>query len=395
MPVEFLYNLRYSKIPLLVSAPGRINLLGEHTDYNQGFVLPAAINKYINVAIGKNEESLIRLYALQFGEYTCQLNDLKPLQAGAWQNYVIGVVDQLQKRGHRVSGFNAVINGDIPMGAGLSSSAAMECAITYALNELFELCLSKFDMIHIAQAAEHEFAGVACGIMDQFASIMGRRNQVIKLDCRDLCHEYVDLNLEGYQLLLLNTNVKHSLAESAYNTRRQECKTGLLWLQEHEPAVLSLREATQTMLSKYVLPRDITVYKRCRYVLEENERVLGACKDLQDGNLFAFGTKMFETHLGLTDLYEVSCKELDFLVELTADHPDVLGARMMGGGFGGCTINLVKESAVEQVIASVSYRYEKEMGKRLSTYTAETVNGAGLTSRPHDVQKQKNDINWN
>ena len=375
MAVELIYKSKYSGKPVVVRAPGRINLIGEHTDYNGGFVLPCAIDKYVYVAAGRNEEERIRLYALQFGDYECELEKLKPLESCSWQNYVLGVVAQLQMRGHNIGGFNAVIDGDIPIGAGLSSWAAMECAIAYALNVLFELNLSKMDIVDIAQAAEHNFAGVQCGVMDQFASVFSKKNQLIRLDCRSMEHEHVSLMLAGYKILLLNTNVKHNLASSAYNQRRAECEQGLKWVQELYPEVESLRDVTSKMLYDAVFTRDMTVFRRCSYVIEENDRLLKGCEDLAAGRLEDFGKKMFATHRGLRDYYEVSCEELDYLVYAVSDHPAVLGARMMGGGFGGCTINIVKEDAVEELIESLSERYMKDMRKKLTAYVAETANG--------------------
>lgn len=362
---------------MVVRSPGRINIIGEHTDYNEGFVLPAAIDKAIYVAIGKRHDDVISLYAGDFEQsHECYLQEVKPTEKH-WPNYVLGVVDQLQKRGLVVGGFNLVVDGDIPIGAGLSSSAAVECAVAYALNEMFGLGLGRIEMVHLAQKAEHEFAGVRCGIMDQFASMMGKAGHAIKLDCRSLEYEYVPLDLRGAKIVLLNTNVKHSLASSEYNVRRQQCERGVTLIQQHVPEVHSLRDTTVDMLDAYV-KQDAEVYNRCRYVVEEIGRLLLACEKLQQGHLEDLGKLMYATHDGLSRDYGVSCKELDYLVDAIRENPAVLGARMMGGGFGGCTINLVKEEAVDSLIANLGAAYEKDMKLPLTAYVATTQDGTGL-----------------
>lgn len=366
---------QYHEQPRVFRSPGRVNLLGEHTDYNEGYVLPAAIDKNIYIAISKRADDAIHLYAVDFKEsYTVTLDNLQKAQKH-WPNYILGVVDQLLKKGFRLSGFNLVIDGDVPIGAGLSSSAAVECATIFALNDLFALGMSRLEMVPLAQQAEHVFAGVKCGIMDQFASMFGKKDHVIKLDCRSLEYKYVPLKLEGYKLVLFNTNVKHNLAASAYNDRRQQCEKGVSMIAVHQPEVVSLRDANMAMLKKYVEPFEPLIYQRCKYVIQENERLLGACEDLERGDLTALGKKMFETHQGLSYLYEVSCKELDFLVEYVKRVPGVAGARMMGGGFGGCTINLVEEAVIEKLSADISKAYQETMNLPLTVYIASVENG--------------------
>ena len=366
--------------PLIIRSPGRINIIGEHTDYNDGFVLPAAIDKAIYVAISKRDDKEIHLYAGDYNEKHIVTTDTVAISEKHWPNYILGVVDQVQKRGYTIGGFNFLIDGDVPLGAGLSSSAAVECATAFALNELFGLRLSKLLMVQIAQKAEHTFAGVMCGIMDQFASMFGKKNNVIQLDCRSIEYEYVPLDLKGYKILLLNTNVKHSLSSSEYNMRRQQCEQGVAWVKAHVAGVFSLRDVTIQMLNDYVLPKDELIYTRCKYVVEEIQRLLQGCKDLQRGDIEALGKKMYRTHEGLSKEYEVSCKELDFLVEAVRENPDVVGARMMGGGFGGCTINIVKEEAIEPLIEKISKEYKENMQLDLSAYVVQIENGTGILS---------------
>jgi galactokinase len=359
-----------------VQSPGRINVIGEHTDYNEGFVLPAAIDRYGHVAASKRSDDLIALYAIEFNEtFDVRIGEIKPIP-GKWTNYVLGVVDQLIKRDHKVGGFNLVVTGNVPVGAGLSSSAAIECSVCFALDQLFNLRLSKFDIVKISQIAEHTFPGVLCGIMDQFASVFGKKDHALKLDCRSLEYEEVPLALNGYHIVLLNTNVKHSLASTAYNQRRQECAAGVQMVKKFYHEVLSLRDVTVDMLDKHV--PDPLIYKRCRFVIEENERVHNAVQEMKKGNIEGLGQMMFRSHEGLRNEYEVSCRELDWLVDAVRDNPNVAGARMMGGGFGGCTINIIKEGGLKQLVDSLAHNYEKEMGKKLTVYEANTSDGTSL-----------------
>ena len=364
---------------VIVRSPGRVNIIGEHTDYNEGFVLPAAIDKAAYVALSLRNDDKIHLSALDLKEtFTTTVAELKPVGDVSWPNYLLGSAAQFLKRGVKLPGFNAVLSSDVPIGAGLSSSAAVECAMVFALNELLQTNLDRVTMVLMAQKAEHEYAGVMCGVMDQFASIMGKKDHVIKLDCRSLEYEYVPFKLEGIKILLLNTNVKHSLASSEYNTRRQECSQAVAWIQEHHPKVTSLRHATIEMLDKYVLPKDKIIDQRSRFVVQEIDRLLTGCDDLQRGDIASLGKKMFATHDGLSKMYAVSCKELDFLADFVRNRPEVIGARMMGGGFGGCTINLVKESAIDQLIADVKPAYEKATGLQLDYYIASIENGTEI-----------------
>ena len=365
--------------PLIIRSPGRVNIIGEHTDYNDGFVLPAAIDKAAYIAISLRGDGEIHLWAQDFNEsFSIHINDLKPVGDISWPNYILGAAAQFIKKGFPLKGFNAVLLSDVPIGAGLSSSAAIECVTVFALNELLRTNIDRVEMLKMAQKAEHEFAGVMCGIMDQFASMMGKKDHVIKLDCRTLEYEYIPFKLEGIKILLLNTNVKHSLASSEYNTRRKECEQGVAWIKQFEPEVNSLRDATISMLDKYVLPKNEVVYRRCHFVVEEIERLRSGCEDLKQGNIISLGKKMFATHEGLSKEYEVSCKELDLLIDYVKGNDRVIGARMMGGGFGGCTINLVKEDAIDNLIATIKPAYENATGLPLAYYVASIENGTEI-----------------
>ena len=370
------FEQRYGTKPQIFRSPGRVNIIGEHTDYNNGFVLPAAIDKAIYIGINKRDDDQIFLYSEEFNEeHNTDLATMAPTDK-QWPNYILGVVDQLKKRGYGIHGFNLNIDGDVPVGAGLSSSAAVECSVAFALNELYALGIEKKELAEIGQKAEHTYAGVMCGIMDQFASVFGKEDNVIKLDCQTLDYEYVPLKLEGYKILLLNTNVKHSLASSEYNTRRAECAEGVELVKEGGEDVTSLRDVTMEMLDKYVKSKNDVVYRRCKYIVDENNRLLSACDALQKGDLKTLGQRMYGSHDGLSKEYEVSCKELDFLVDAVRDNPDVLGARMMGGGFGGCTINIVKEEAIDGLVSDLQTKYKEAMGLDLTAYIAQIENGS-------------------
>ncbi|RYJ42086.1 galactokinase [Flavobacterium beibuense] len=358
-------------------APGRINLLGEHTDYNNGFVMPASIDKRMYFVLNPRTDNTIHLHSLDMDEeFSVEVKNLAKTKEKTWANYILGVVDGFINKGYDVNGFDAVFTGNIPIGAGVSSSAALECAVAVAINKYSKAGLDNKELALVAQKAEHNFAGVKCGIMDQFASIFGKEDTLIKLDCRTLQYEYKPLKLEGASLILFDSNVKHSLASSEYNIRRQQCEEGVAMVKKYVPLVDSLRDVSLEMLDNYVYPNNKTAYNRCRYVVEENQRVQQVAAFLEAGNLKAVGQKMFETHEGLRSLYEVSCEELDFLITAVRDNQDVLGARLMGGGFGGCTINLVKNEGVEDVISKVSESYYKQYKKELKVYPVSIGDGA-------------------
>ena len=385
---------------LVVKSPGRLNLIGEHTDYNHGFVLPAAIDKYIEVAIAKRTDGVLHMVALDLGEtIIVPMHNLQP-HATAWVNYIIGVVDQVftiynannnlngtennlvSKRDNLAAGFDICIQGNIPLGAGLSSSAAVECAVLFAINELYQLSLSKMQMALMAQSAEHKFAGVHCGLMDMFASLHGQKNKAILLDCASLAYTYYPIELKDYSIVLFDTQIKHALASSEYNTRRLECEQGLKIIQEKYPTVKTFRdismEQVEACMASNTSLNTTKIYQRCKYVVEEIKRVQLAVQDLAKGDMQAFGKKMFETHEGLSKLYEVSCSELDFLVEAVSNNENVLGARMMGGGFGGCTINIIKTTAVEEITKALTARYTQVMHKELAMYITSIEDGTQL-----------------
>jgi len=348
---------------ITVAAPGRINLIGEHTDYNMGFVFPAAIDKRIEFKICRNGyDKQCNVYSVDFKKLlSFDLSEVKPSRE-EWENYVLGVVFEIQELGHQLSGFDCQLESNLPIGAGISSSAAMECGLTFALNSLFDLGMSDMDIILLSQRAEHNFVGTQCGIMDQFASVMGQPNQAILLDCRNITHEMIPLNLEPYSLLLLNTNVSHSLASSEYNLRRSECEQGVEILLKSGMNVESLRDVSQEDLFTHqnILPP--VIFRRCLYVVRENQRVLRAANALKRESLEYFGELMYQSHEGLQHEYEVSCKELDFLVDFSRKTPHVLGSRMMGGGFGGCTINLIHQDHLKSYTDEVSAAYKQEFG---------------------------------
>lgn len=362
-------------MPRLFRSPGRINLIGEHTDYNNGFVLPASVDKAVYFAIAPREDNLVQLEAVDLNEsYEFQLDDLsKPEQQ--WPIYQLAVLDQLQKKGIKIKGFKASFGGDLPVGAGMSSSAALECCLLFALNELFGLGLDRLGIVKMAQRSENEYVGMKCGIMDQFASVFGKEQSVIQLDCRSLEYEYFPFPMDEYLLILCDTKVKHSLADSEYNLRRQECERGVEILHKYDPEVRSLRDATPDMVAEHEEEMGPIVYKRCKFMTEEILRVQEACALLLEGDLESFGEKMYDTHDGLQHLYEVSCPELDFLVDKTRNNGDVAGARMMGGGFGGCTINLVWREGADRFEKKMKEAYQNEFNIELPCYRVNITDG--------------------
>lgn len=356
---------------------GRINIIGEHTDYNDGYVLPAAVDKNITFEISRNNTlNRVEVAAKNVNEhFTFNLDDFEALSSG-WQNHVMGMVSELQKLNNNIAGFEAFFEGDIPIGGGMSSSAALEASLGFALNALFKLQLEPLEIIKAAQRAEHNFVGIKCGIMDMFASVMGKKDHALLLDCRSLEYEYIPIQLGNYEMVLLNSNVSHSLASTAYNTRRAECFEGVGILQKKYPKVEALRDASLDMLKEFQTVMPANIYKRCLHVITENDRVLKACEALKNDQLSELGQLMNASHLSLQYDYEVSCPELDFLAASAMDKSAVLGSRMMGGGFGGCTINLIHKEYRDQFIEETSKAYHLEYGTHLTPYIVSIEDGA-------------------
>ncbi len=364
---------------LTLRAPGRINIIGEHTDYNLGYVLPTAIDKYLNFTFEKNgTRSTCKVKSKGYGEP--HIFDFSTMERSSndWHNYIQGVVSEILKLTDKLGGFNCSIESNLPVGSGVSSSAALESGLSYGLNELFDLGLSKIEMVKLSQQADHNYVGVQSGIMDQFASMMSKEGHVILLDCRSLNYEHIPLDLNDYTFLLLNSGVSHSHVSSEYNTRQQECQEGVRTMQEKYPEVQSLRDITMDMLTSQLSRLSATVHRRCRFVIEENARVLAAVKALQSGDLPSLGTLMYASHEGLKHDYEVSCKELDFLVDFTKDYKEILGARIMGGGFGGCSINLIKRGFVDLFIRNATEAYRNEYGIELEAFEALPSRGVSI-----------------
>lgn len=357
-------------------APGRINLIGEHTDYNEGFVLPAAIDKKIFLAITPLKGSLIKIHALDLNQYV-EINIHETVdKIPHWAKYPYGVVKEMQAAGYFVEGFQAVFGGNIPKGAGLSSSAALECVFATALNVLYNLSMDRMQMARIGQQAEHTYAGVKCGIMDQFASLFGKAGHAMKLDCRSLDYEYIPLQLNEYELILVDTRVKHNLASSEYNRRRADCEEGVAILQSQLNNIKSLRDVRPGDVHPLKDKLGEQIFLRCEYVTEENQRVLDTCLALGGGDLKKVGQLLYQSHEGLRKKYHVSCQELDLLVDIAKQTNGVLGARMMGGGFGGCTLNLMKTNAVAAFKENCSKAFELAYGKPPLFYNVHIGDGA-------------------
>lgn len=360
-------------------SPGRINIIGEHVDYNDGFVLPAAINKYICFAISGTGNDECTIVAKDLNDaHKFSLNDkIAPIEK-MWANYVLGVLQQFKEKGFDLKGFNIVFASNIPMGAGLSSSAALECGFGFALNTLFDLGISKEQLALTGQKSEHNFVGVNCGIMDQFASVFGKKGHAIKLDCNTLDYEYHKAEFRDYSLLLLDSNVKHTHLTSGYNVRRQEVEQGLKLLKEKFAHVRTFRDLTEAQVTEAKAELGDVVYRRCLFVVREIKRVLDAVAALEISDFKKLGALMYETHNGLSKNYEVSCDEIDFLVDATKNEEDVLGSRMMGGGFGGCSINLVKKGSEDEIVQRISEAYQNAFGIQLNVYKVKISDGTSL-----------------
>lgn len=373
------YKDLYNEEPMTIRAPGRINLIGEHTDYNDGFVLPCAVSPAIYFAMGKRDDGKVCLNSYDFNSY-CEFSiDQKEAPKEQWASYLYGITQIIQEiTGKKICGFNCVFGGDVPVGAGMSSSAALESGLCLGISEMNSLNLDKMEMAKIGQRSEHEYVGVKCGIMDQFASIFGKKDKCVRLDCRSLEYEYNSVKLDGYLFVLTDTKVKHSLASSEYNTRRQECATGVEALKTKYPEINSLRDANIEQLDSVKDQISETVYNRCKYVIEEDNRVIAACNALNANDLATFGKLLYGSHNGLSKMYNVSCKELDWLVEQTQDMDYILGSRMMGGGFGGCTLSLIKADKLEEYKSTIAPKYRETFGHDCAFYEATAEEGTAL-----------------
>ena len=359
------------------ASPGRINLIGEHTDYNGGFVFPGAIDKGMIAEIKLNGTDKVRAFSVDLNDYAeFGLNEEDAPKA-SWARYIFGVCREIIKRGGKISGFDTVFAGDVPLGAGMSSSAALESTYAFALNDLFSLNIDKFELAKIGQSTEHNYVGVNCGIMDQFASVFGKAGSLIRLDCRSLEYKYFPFNPEaaGYKLVLLDSVVKHELASSAYNKRRQSCEHVVAAIKKRHPEVEFLRDATMEMLAEVKAEVSEEDYMRAEYVIEEVQRVLDVCDAWEKGDYETVGEKMYGTHYGMSKLYEVSCEELDFLNDI-AKECGVTGSRVMGGGFGGCTINLVKNDKYDAFIEKAFSAYKEKFGHEPKLYNVVISDGA-------------------
>lgn len=375
--IKRVFNDRFGDDFILIKSPGRVNLIGEHTDYNEGFVLPAAVDRNIILAMAPNNSTEARFYAVDKREYfQANISDQIEKSEKGWANYLLGVADQLKKHGYQISGFDCVFGGDVPIGSGMSSSAALEGGVLRGLKNLFNLDIPPLEMARIAQKAENDFVGVQCGIMDQFVSLHGKKDHALMLDCRSLEHELHPFDRDDICIVLCDTQVRRELASSEYNLRRTQCEEAVNILQQIDPEIKSLRDVSFEFLIKHEDELNPTVFRRCKFVIEENKRVTLACRDLQNGNFKTFGQRMYQSHAGLQLEYEVSCEELDILVNLSRGIKGVFGARMMGGGFGGCTINLVEEEYLQSFQDQIAAGYLEKTGSEVKIYQTKISGGS-------------------
>ena len=369
------FNSLFGNELRVYTSPGRVNLIGEHTDYNGGFVFPGAIDKGIYAAINPNGTDKISVYSIDYqamAEFGMREEDA-PKEP--WARYVFGVVREMQKRGFEPKGFDTVFAGDVPLGAGMSSSAALESTFAFALNDIYNLGIDKFELARIGQSTEHNYCGVKCGIMDQFASIFGKKGHLMRLNCATMEFEYFPFDPKGYKVVLLDTVVKHELASSAYNKRRESCENACAHIAAKHPEVKYLSDATMQMLDEVKNEISNEDYMRAKYVIGEKQRVLDVCASLEKGDYATVGDRMYGTHYGMSKEYEVSCDELDFLNDI-AKECGVTGSRVMGGGFGGCTINLVKENLYDKFIETAKEKFNKKFGHEPKVYDVVISDGA-------------------
>ncbi len=373
--LQNIFMQRFGTEGIVYTSPGRINLIGEHTDYNGGFVFPGAIDKGIFACISLNGTDKVRAYSIDYDEYTEFGMNEEDKPAQHWACYVFGVCREIQKRGYAVKGFDTAFYGNVPLGAGMSSSAALESTFAFALNDLLSLGIGKFELARIGQSTEHNYCGVKCGIMDQFASLFGKAGNLMRLNCATMEFEYFPFNPMGYKVVLLDTVVKHELASSAYNRRRESCENACAHIAVKHPEVKYLSDATMAMLNEVDAEIPAEDYMRAEYVIGEKQRVLDVCNALEKGDYETVGERMYGTHYGMSKLYEVSCEELDFLNDI-AKECSVTGSRVMGGGFGGCTINLVKEDLYDAFIDTAKEKFANKFGHEPKVYDVVISDGA-------------------
>ena len=369
------FNELFGETGKIYASSGRINLIGEHTDYNGGFVFPGAINCGIMAKINPNGTNKVRAYSLDFDGYTEFGLEEEDIPDQSWAKYIFGVCRETLKRGGKVEGFDTVFAGDVPLGAGLSSSAALESTFAFALNYIFKNGMDKMELALIGQSTEHNYCGVKCGLMDQFISIFGKKDQLVRLNCKTLEYRYFPFNIQGYKLVLLDSCVKHELASSAYNKRRESCERVRDVIRLRHPEVETLSDAKRIWLEEVREEVSAEDYMRAEYVIGEVQRVLDVCDALERNDMETVGEMMYQTHFGLSHLYEVSCEELDFLNKL-ARKEDVTGSRVMGGGFGGCTINLVKEENYDKFIDTAVEKFTEKFGHAPKVYDVIISDGA-------------------
>ncbi len=366
-------------------APGRVNLIGEHTDYNDGFVFPMTVDRGVYVALRRREDRTVRVASLRYDELVeYELEDFTMPKPGTWQSYVLGVVEELRLRGHLPSGFEAVVDGNLNLGAGLSSSAALEVATAVSLQHIFDFDMHRAEIVKLCQHVEHHYANVLCGIMDQFACGLGRSGHALMLDCRSLDFENVPIKLGAHRVVIINSEVRRALASSAYNTRRAECQQGVKHFSRYDDSIRSLRDVSQQMFEDSGGELTPVVRRRCRHVLTENQRVIDATASLKAGNLGEFGELMNASHRSLRDDFEVSCPELDLLVEIANRTNGVLGSRMTGAGFGGCTVTLAHKDAVGDLVAGLS-EFTSQTGLNPGVFILEgNLEAGAVQSEPPD-----------
>ena len=373
--LQSIFRQRFGSEGVVYTSPGRVNLIGEHTDYNGGYVFPGAIDKGIYACIRLNGTDKVRAYSIDKEEYREFGMNEEDHPHTHWANYIFGVCREIIKRGYKLEGFDTVFYGNVPIGAGMSSSAALESTFGFALNDLLHLNIDKFELARIGQATEHNYVGVKCGIMDQFASLFGKAGHLMRLNCATMEFEYFPFNPQGYKVVLLDTVVKHELASSAYNRRRESCENACAHIAKKHPEVKYLSDATMAMLNEVDVEIPAEDYMRAEYVIGEKQRVLDVCEALEKGDYETVGDRMYGTHYGMSKLYEVSCEELDFLNDI-AKASGVTGSRVMGGGFGGCTINLVKEELYDGFIKTAKEKFAAKFGHEPKIYNVVISDGA-------------------